>query len=241
MTRVWLVLICLALLGLALVGMRLGWRNRGRRQADLPVLPNVPDQLGEPALPPLDGVYVGTAFVSSWQDRVVHGGLGARANATVSAHPEGVLIDREGAGPVFLPAASITGSRLAPGLAGKVVGPGGLLVISWRLGEAELDTGFRADDKTVYPDWVRALSPSSDGSTRSETGYSPSLILGTRHSMVDRSGRSEYASRHCPSLRSTCRPRSTRPSRSATRREAMLCSATQATNAASGSTAAAAC
>jgi hypothetical protein len=41
-----------------------------------------------------------------------------------------------------------------------VTGAGGLLVLRWRLGEHEVDTGFRADDKSVYPSWVRTLTGS---------------------------------------------------------------------------------
>lgn len=158
MTRLMLVLACVVLIVLLLLGMRWGWRNRMMRQAALPALPEVPAALGQPVLAPLTGLYVGTTFAASWQDRVVHEGLGERADATLTLHPEGVLLERQGSTPVFLPRADLREARLAPGLAGKVVGAGGLLVIGWRLGEAELDTGFRADDKTAYPDWVRALN-----------------------------------------------------------------------------------
>lgn len=158
MTRVLLVLLCLAVLALAVLGMRLGWRNRLRRQAGLPALPTAPADLGAPILPSLTGVYVGTTFASSWQDRVLHAGLGERATATATGHAEGILITREGAAPIFIPTEAITHADLRPALAGKVVGQGGLLVISWRLGDALLDTALRADDKTAYPTWVRLIS-----------------------------------------------------------------------------------
>jgi hypothetical protein len=158
MTRVWLVLICVALLALALLGMRLGSRNRAVRQSDLPELPAVPNDLGAPTIAPLDGLYVGTTFITSWQDRVVHGGLGERAAANAALYPAGIRIDRVGSDPIFLPTASLLGARLAPGLAGRVVGSGGLLVVTWQLGDAELDTGLRADDKSAYPEWVRTIN-----------------------------------------------------------------------------------
>jgi hypothetical protein len=162
MTRLLLVLACIAFLLLMLLGMWWGWRNRARRQAGLPALPAVPAAPGDELAPPLDGVYVGTTFASSWQDRVVHGGLGLQANATATLHAAGVLIEREGADAIFVPREAITGARLAPGLAGRVVGEGGLLVIGWRLGSgehgAELDTGLRADDKSAYPQWVRTIN-----------------------------------------------------------------------------------
>jgi hypothetical protein len=157
MTRAVLVVLCLLLIGLTLLGMRRGWRNRIRRQAYLPPLPTAPERLGAETLRS-SGVYVGTTFASSWQDRVVHDGLGVRSEADAVLHPEGVLIERTGTEPVYLPAGSWRAARLAPGLAGKVMGEGGLLVIRWELGEALLDTAFRADDKTSYPAWVAAIN-----------------------------------------------------------------------------------
>jgi hypothetical protein len=160
MTRALLVLACLVLVVLVLAGMRLGWRNRARRQESLPPLPAAPQELGTPRLPAAAGTYVGTTFASSWQDRVVHGGLGRRAAATLALYDRGAMIDRSGEEPVFVPAGDLVAARLAPALAGKVMGAGGLLVLRWRLGEHELDTGFRADDKSVYPSWVRTLTRS---------------------------------------------------------------------------------
>jgi hypothetical protein len=157
MTRVLLVLLCVVLVLLALVGMRIGWRNRLARQADLPTLPSVPADLG-PALLSNPGLYVGSTFAASWQDRVLHGGLGDRADAVASLHGAGLLIERQGSAPVFVPRSAWVEARLAPGLAGKVVGEGGLLVLRWRLGPAQVDTGFRADDKTSYPEWVQTIN-----------------------------------------------------------------------------------
>lgn len=158
MIRTLLVVICIVFLALLLLLMRWGWGNRIKRQAIvLPALPAVPADLGPSLLKPLTGLYVGTTFATSWQDRVAHSGLGRRAASTLTLHDAGLLIDREGDDPIFIPSVDITEARLLPALAGKVVGAGGLLVISWQLGEHLLDTGLRADDKTAYPQWVRAI------------------------------------------------------------------------------------
>jgi hypothetical protein len=157
MTRLLLVVACLVLFALGLWGMRVGWRHRAARQGDLSAPPVAPNKLGDALLAPMTGLYVGTAMARSWQDRVVAGGLGARANSVARLYSKGMVIDRDGAAPIFLPAGSIIDVRLAPGLAGKVIGVGGLLVVRWRLGDDELDTGIRADDKTVYSDWVNAM------------------------------------------------------------------------------------
>jgi len=151
---------CLIVLLVAVRGLRVGWRHRFERQSSLPDPAAVPDDLGAPALAATSGLYIGSTFATSWQDRIVIGGLGDRATATIALYDAGVLIERAGADPVFVGMAWIVHARLAPGLAGKVVGAGGLLVIRWRLGEVEVDTGFRADDKSDYPAWVRAINES---------------------------------------------------------------------------------
>jgi len=157
MTRALLVLVCLALVALTLYGMRRGWRARMARQAVLPALPPVPAELGSELLHG-EGLYVGTAYASSWQDRVVHAGLGERATAAMRLYAAGLMIERDGGEPIFIPRESWTQARLTPGLAGKVMGEGGLFTVRWRLGAALLDTAFRADDKTTYPAWVEAIN-----------------------------------------------------------------------------------
>jgi hypothetical protein len=155
--RTLLVAICVLCLLLAVLGLRRGWRNRLARQSDLPPLASVPAELGRPLLRS-SGLYVGSTFASSWQDRVVHGGLGERADAVATLYAEGVLVERQGAAAIFVPRAAWVGARLAPGLAGKVMGEGGLLVLRWRLGQTQVDSGLRADDKTSYPTWVNTIN-----------------------------------------------------------------------------------
>lgn len=157
MIRALLVAACLVFFAVCLVGMRRGWRNRGRRQVALPDLPPAPTQLAEPLVEPISGLYVGSTHAGQWQNRVVAHGLGARADAWTTLTAAGVMIDRSGAAPIFIAAPDIVSVGVGAGLAGKVMGPGGLLIIRWRLGRVELDTGLRADDKSVYPAWVDAI------------------------------------------------------------------------------------
>ncbi|MER6875102.1 transporter, partial [Amycolatopsis sp. NPDC000673] len=73
-------------------------------------------------------------------------------------HPDGVAVERGGLPDFWIPRASITGIRRDSRLAGKVTGTDVLLVITWRLGDVELDTGFRGDDLDDYPLWIEKLS-----------------------------------------------------------------------------------
>jgi hypothetical protein len=169
MTRWLLVAACGLLFVLALAGMRRGWQHRGRRQdwlPELPTIPATPDPLGAELAAPLTGLYVGTTLATRWQDRIVAGGLGTRAEAVVRLTEAGVSITRQGGMPIFLPAAQLIDARLEPALAGKVVGRGGLLVLRWQHGEQDLDTGIRADDRTSYPQWVAAIDAVTVTKTR---------------------------------------------------------------------------
>jgi hypothetical protein len=130
--------------GVLLLLMRRGWRRRAARQADLPPLPAPPQQLGGQLLPPVEGYYVSSTSAGDWLDRIVVRDLGVRSRAVVRVSGAGVLFERAGATDVFVPSAWLRGVRREPGMAGKFVEDGGLVVLTWEFGERLLDTGFRA-------------------------------------------------------------------------------------------------
>ncbi|GAB2694473.1 PH-like domain-containing protein [Thalassiella azotivora] len=137
-----------------------GWRGRVRRTAPPAALPAAPDVLGEPLLAPVDAVYVSTTTAGDWLDRVAAGGLGVRSEALVGVHPEGVLVARTGAPDLWLPVGALTGVRRQRGIAGKVVDAEGVVVLTWRLADAEYDTGLRprrSADRDALHDAVRDL------------------------------------------------------------------------------------
>lgn len=159
MTGVVVILIVVLAWG-GIVGlMLLGWRGRGRRQELLlGAFPEVPATLGPRRLGPHTGLYVGSTIAPSWQDRVAVGDYGDRAVAEISRFDTGILIDRTGANPIWIPDDQITAIRTERGLAGKVMTADGVLVIRWLLPSGtEVDSGIRADDKTIYPEWVKPL------------------------------------------------------------------------------------
>lgn len=147
--------------------MALGWRNRLRRQSDVPAPPEIPGDLG-PVLYEAEGQYVATTTAGDWLDRVAVHGLGLRGNAVAAVHPDGVVIDRTGARSFFIPRADLTSVQLAGGMTGKFVEKEGLVVITWHLGTERVDTGFRtrhAAHKAQLVAAVAALIPV--GSTNS--------------------------------------------------------------------------
>ncbi|MHA6804913.1 PH-like domain-containing protein [Salinifilum ghardaiensis] len=158
MSRALWVLALVALAALCLYGMRRGWRNRARRQAAaLPPLPQPPAELGGELVTALSGLYVGTVHAGDWQDRIAASGLGVRSSAVARLHAAGLLIEREGADDVWIPAEAVSRARVDHKLANKVVPGIGLVVVTWRLGEHELDTGVRGADREAHQRWAEAV------------------------------------------------------------------------------------
>ncbi|HEX5143416.1 MAG TPA: transporter [Mycobacterium sp.] len=146
-----------------------GWRHRAQRQAGIiGTLPPLPDTVGAATTPAMKGLYVGSTIAPSWQDRIAVGDLGYRAKAVLTRYPEGIMLQRSGAHPIWIPQESISAVRTERGIAGKVIPGGrsaatrgktpphdGILAIRWKLpGGTEIDTGFRADDRRQYENWV---------------------------------------------------------------------------------------
>lgn len=157
MERFVLTLIVLACFALALWGMRAGWRRKAREQsARVPPFPELPAEPGEAELE-AGGIYVGTTTAGNWQDRIVTRKAGMRGRADLRLHPGGIAVARVGAPGFWIPRESIVDARMGRAIAGKVMGTPGLLLISWRAGDVELDTGFRADDPDVYPQWTEKV------------------------------------------------------------------------------------
>jgi hypothetical protein len=134
-----------------------GWRHRAQRQATtIGTLPAVPDTVGSAIVSPTRGMYVGCTLAPSWHDRIAVGDLGYRSKAVLTRYPEGIMVQRSGAGPIWIPQESITAIRTERGIVGKVTTRNGILAIRWRLPSGvEIDTGFRGDDRSEYDRWLQ--------------------------------------------------------------------------------------
>lgn len=137
--------------------MMRGWRQRSRQQAELiGTLPEMPNQIGTAAIA-TRGVYVGCAMAPNWSQRITSGDLGYRSKAVLTRHPEGVLVQRVRAQPIWIPKEAISAIRTEHGIAGKVGPRDGILAIRWRLPSGvKIDTGFRANNRDEYASWLQS-------------------------------------------------------------------------------------
>lgn len=136
--------------------MVVGWRRRSRRQDELiGDLPCLPDEVGT-TIATMHGIYVGCTLAPEWNERITAGDLGYRSKAVLTRYPEGLLLERVRANPIWIPQESIAVVRTERGLAGKVVAPNGILAIRWRVPSGvEIDTGFRASNRSEYDGWLQ--------------------------------------------------------------------------------------
>ena len=151
---------CLVVAALAGLGMWRGWRRRVRHgHPDLPPLPQPPavGERGARARAAVPGLYVGTVTAEDWLDRVAADGLSRARRDGLQVTEQGRSSTGTAAGPVWLPVAALRSVRIDEALAGHVMGPAGLLVIGWRHGPYELESGFRADDRDTYAPLIGAL------------------------------------------------------------------------------------
>ena len=154
----------LVLLGIALLAaMWWGWRRRVvRTGADLaPGAVSLSEGEVDPDLS-VTGVYVSTTSAADWLDRIAADGLGARSPVIAEVRPSGLTLRRTGAPDVLIPSTDLLGARRERGIAGKVTQPGGLVVVRWRRGDRELDTGIRtrfAADRDPLTQAINAITP----------------------------------------------------------------------------------
>lgn len=137
--------------------MMRGWRRRaGQQQELIGDLPDMPDEVGA-ATTPTRGLYCGCTMAPEWNERITAGDLGYRSKAVLTRYPEGILLERIRANPIWIPQEAITAIRMERGIAGKVVARIGILAIRWRLPSGvEIDTGFRASHRGGYAGWLES-------------------------------------------------------------------------------------
>lgn len=164
--RILLTVLTLAVIVLALLALRAGWRRRGRRQAwpDPPATPHEGDWAADPARS-VTGKYIGTVTAGDWNDRIIAGGGMARTVVTRSR--DGLQLDRQGEPPLWIPGETITDVTTSPGLLQKVFGRHGVLLVTWTWGGRAVSSGIwfpAAADQSTVRGWAESflVAPTGD-------------------------------------------------------------------------------
>lgn len=120
-----------------------GWSRRKKSQTDVPQ-PAKPHMGIKPLAEPVEGSYVSTTLAGHPLERVAVHGLGIRTTGEIVVTDGGVIMDLAGREDFLIPRRDIVSVDTTAGMIGKFVERGGIVRITWRLGETLVDTGFRA-------------------------------------------------------------------------------------------------
>ena len=140
-----------ALVLLAVLGLMLrSWRRRTRRDATLPAGYPEPADHGR-ELASAAALYVATTPRDAPLERLNIPGLGFRARGGVTVTEQGVLLELAGSPALFIPADAVQLVADATVAIDRVVEPGGLLLLGWRLNTTDpditgVDSYFRFSD-----------------------------------------------------------------------------------------------
>lgn len=137
------VLIIAVVFILIIVAIAWGWSRRKSRQSDV-VSPPKPHMGIKPLGEPVEGSYVSTTKAGHPLERVAVHGLGIRTTGELVITDGGVIMDLAGREDFLIPRRDIVSVDTTAGMIGKFVERGGIVRITWRLGDTLVDTGFRA-------------------------------------------------------------------------------------------------
>ena len=149
------LIIALVILGVFAL-MLSGWASRRRRQVGIARPVPAPDNLGAASLH-VDGWYVATTVADVPLERIAVHGLGFRARATASVHPEGVMLTVRGQNPILIAPSSLRGVGRATWTIDRVVERDGLVLIGWMLGDSPVDSYLRLPDPVAAAALVAAV------------------------------------------------------------------------------------
>lgn len=181
--------------------MARSWFRRTRRQEADGALPPLPADLSErEPLAAVEGMYVATCLRGNHFDRVMGHGLGLRTSARTFVYHDGVLYDRDGAEPLWVPAESVQGHGTTSGMVGKFVERDGIVLLGWRLRDQEVDTGMRTKSRDGKAALIAAfdhLLAQRDGSADGQTATgSDSTNPGTTNPETTNTGTTNPGATH---------------------------------------------
>lgn len=161
--RLLLVGVMFALLALVFLQIKRRW-DRLKAESEeihIPLAEEVPENFAAHVL--VDGLFIGTSPSGDWMRRVMSQGLGVRSRAQLqfdgtSKGGAGIYFDRVGESSFYVPIGQILDAQFGRGVAGTVRAKDSVFVVRWRLGEAILDTGFRADTSMGHQELIDIVS-----------------------------------------------------------------------------------
>ena len=156
MERTLLTLSVIATILLVFALMRRGWVRASAKEADIVQ----PASLSTASVVagPWNGKYLGMTHANQWLQRIHVHGLGVQSQAVLAITSDALNIERDGAPSFAVPLTDVRGVRADTGIAGRAYETGGIIVITHRLGNIDVEFGVRFPSTETHLAALTALT-----------------------------------------------------------------------------------
>ncbi len=141
--RIALTLFFVGLIALAVWGIRLGWKRKVKLQSDIAPPHPLPENMV--AEMTISGRFLATTAAGAWLSRITVHTLGVPSRCDAIVGTQGLAFVRQGALSFFVPWHEVIAVRVDRAIAGRAFEKDGIAVITWKLGDIFVESGFRAD------------------------------------------------------------------------------------------------
>lgn len=155
-SRIIFTLVVFAVIGLAIWGMRRAWLGKATKFADLPAPQSQVPVSSIPVTEEVTARFAGSTVSGQWLNRITAHALGTPRGVVASVHSDGIFIKDDGDFSLWLPKSDLTQVRTGRGIAGDVVEPEGMVILTWNLGEQSIDTGLRVNRNLDHEEFLKA-------------------------------------------------------------------------------------
>ncbi|MEY4323011.1 MAG: hypothetical protein RL410_792 [Actinomycetota bacterium] len=145
----------------AVLLMRRSWQKRATAQSGITAPSFVPADFTPDFT--VQGRYLASTAAGAWLTRIVAHQLGVPARCELAVGRDGIAFNREGAQPFFVPRSDLVDVRVDRAIAGRAFEKDGIAVITWRLGDVFVDSGFRADTGEGHMQVIKMMVKQESG------------------------------------------------------------------------------
>jgi len=136
--------------------MRRAWLGKAKKFAHLPKPQTLPPANSASVTTPFEARFAGSTVSGQWLNRITVYALGTPRGVLASVHSDGIFIKDDGDFSLWIPKADLTGVHAGRGIAGDVVEPEGMVILTWNLGEQSVDTGVRVNRNNDHEEFFKA-------------------------------------------------------------------------------------
>ena len=155
-SRIIFTLVVVVVIGLAIWGMRRAWLGKAKAFEHLPAPQVAPTANSVPVTQEFAARFAGSTVSGQWLNRITVHALGTPRGVVASVHSDGIFINDDGDFTLWIPKTDLKNVRSGRGLAGDVVEPEGMVILTWNLGDQSIDTGLRVNRNLNHEEFYKA-------------------------------------------------------------------------------------